>query len=242
VRVAAPLSGASFDRTPALAAPDVIARIRGSFPNALLGNGFGLTETSSVSTYLPDEWCERRPETVGFAAPVVELDLADEDPATGVGELLIRGQNVVSGYWKKPEQTADTFVDEWLHTGDLARIDDDGFVQIVDRMKDMVNRGGENVYCVEVENALVQHPDVFEAAVLGVPDPMMGEKVGAVIVPRPGHEIDAAELRSFVSDLLADFKVPQYVAVRDDPLPRNPGGKVLKPDLRETTEWGSELR
>jgi acyl-CoA synthetase (AMP-forming)/AMP-acid ligase II len=223
-------------------APDVIARIRSSFPNALLGNGFGLTETSSVSTYLPDEWCEKRPETVGFAAPVVELDLADEDPATGVGELLIRGQNVVSGYWQKPEQTADTFIDEWLHTGDLARIDDDGFVQIVDRMKDMVNRGGENVYCVEVENALVQHPDIFEVAVLGVPDAMMGEKVGAVVVPRPGRQIDGAELRSFVSDLLADFKVPQFVAVREEPLPRNPGGKVLKPDLRKTTEWGSELR
>ena len=103
--------------------------------------------------------------------------------------MLIRGQNVVAGYWNKPEQTAETFVDGWLHTGDLARVDDEGFVQIVDRMKDMVNRGGENVYCVEVENALVEHPAVFEVAVLGVPDEMMGEKVGAIIVPRPG--IDA---------------------------------------------------
>jgi len=223
-------------------APDVIARIRDSFPNAALGNGFGLTETSSVSTFLPDEWCERRPETVGFAAPVVELDLDDEDPDTGVGELLIRGQNVVAGYWNKPEQTAETFVDGWLHTGDLARIDDDGFVQIVDRMKDMVNRGGENVYCVEVENALVQHPDVFEVAVVGVPDAMMGEKVGAIVVPRPGRTIDPRELRDFVSDQLADFKVPQFVAVREEPLPRNPGGKVLKPELRSGTEWGAQLR
>lgn len=223
-------------------APDVIAKIRSSFPNAKLGNGFGLTETSSVSTFLPDEWCERRPETVGFAAPVVEIDLADEDPDTGVGELLIRGQNVVAGYWNKPVQTAETFVDQWLHTGDLARVDSDGFVQIVDRMKDMVNRGGENVYCVEVENALVQHPDVFEVAVLGVPDAMMGEKVGAVVVPRPGRTIDAGELRGFVSDKLADFKVPQFITVRDEPLPRNPGGKVLKPDLRTGTNWGAELR
>jgi acyl-CoA synthetase (AMP-forming)/AMP-acid ligase II len=223
-------------------APDVIARIRDAFPGAMLGNGFGLTETSSVSTYLPDEWCQRRPETVGFAAPVVEVDLDEVDADTGVGELLIRGQNIVSGYWNKPEQTAETFVDNWLHTGDLARVDEDGFVQIVDRKKDMVNRGGENVYCVEVENALVQHPDVFEVAVIGVPDAMMGEKVGAVIVPRPGRTIDPAELRSFVREQLADFKVPQYVAVRDEPLPRNPGGKVLKPDLRTSTEWGAELR
>ena len=110
-----------------------------------------------MSTFLPHEYCEARPETVGFAAPVVEVDLFEVDDS-GVGELLIRGQNIVAGYWNKPEQTAETFVDGWLHTGDLARVDDDGFVQIVDRKKDMVNRGGENVYCVEVENALVAAP------------------------------------------------------------------------------------
>jgi long-chain acyl-CoA synthetase len=220
---------------------EVIKKLRTSFPNARLGNGFGLTETSSVSTFLPDEFCESRPETVGLAAPVVELDLADADDA-GVGELLIRGQNIVAGYWNKPGQTADTFVDGWLHSGDLARIDDDGFVQIVDRKKDMVNRGGENVYCVEVENALMQHPDVFEVAVLGVPDAMMGEKVGAVIVPRPGRTPDPVEICEFATSLLADFKIPQYVSVRTEPLPRNAGGKVLKPALRESTDWGKSLR
>ena len=197
-------------------------------------------ETSSVATFLPHEYCDVRPETVGFAAPVIELDLFEE--SDGVGELLIRGQNVVSGYWNKPEQSAETFVDHWLHTGDLARIDSDGFVQIVDRKKDMVNRGGENVYCVEVENALAQHPGVFEVAVVGVPDTMMGEKVGAVIVPTPGAERDAADVARFAATLLADFKVPQYVAFRDEPLPRNPNGKVLKPVLRESTEWGDPLR
>ncbi|HEX9260108.1 MAG TPA: AMP-dependent synthetase, partial [Acidimicrobiales bacterium] len=161
---------------------------------------------------------------------------------TGVGELLIRGQNVVSGYWNKPEQTAATFVDGWLRTGDLARVDDDGFVQIVDRKKDMVNRGGENVYCVEVENALIQHPSVFEVAVMGVPDTMMGEKVGAVIVPQPGATIDAQELRQWAKSQIADFKVPQFISLRDEPLPRNPGGKVLKPVLRKETEWGEQLR
>ncbi len=223
-------------------APDVIAKLRASFPAARLGNGFGLTETSSVSTFLPHEYCEARPETVGFTAPVVEVDLADVDPTSNVGELLIRGQNIVAGYWNKPEQSADTFVDGWLHTGDLARVDDDGFVQIVDRMKDMVNRGGENVYCVEVENALVQHPDVFEVAVLGVPDSMMGEKVGAVIVPRPGTNPDPAAIRQWAKEQIADFKVPQFISLRAEPLPRNPGGKVLKPVLRKETEWGDQLR
>lgn len=220
--------------------PDVIGKLRTGFPNARLGNGFGLTETSSVATFLPHEFCEVRPETVGFAAPVIELDLFEE--SDGVGELLIRGQNVVSGYWNKPEQSAEAFVDHWLHSGDLARIDDDGYVQIVDRKKDMVNRGGENVYCVEVENALAQHPGVFEVAVVGVPDSMMGEKVGAVIVPAPGETPDAAEVARFAATLLADFKVPQFVSFREEPLPRNPNGKVLKPVLRESTEWGDPLR
>lgn len=223
-------------------AADVVAKIAAAFPNARLGNGFGLTETASVSTFLPHEYCDSRPETVGLAAPVIELDLFDPDPETGVGELLIRGQNIVAGYWNKPEQTAETFVDGWLHTGDLAKLDEDGFCQIVDRKKDMVNRGGENVYCVEVEGALVQHPDVFEVAVIGVPDTMMGEKVGAVVVPKPGTTPDARAIRAFCKTLIADFKVPQYITFRSEPLPRNAGGKVLKPVLRKETEWGEEMR
>ncbi|MGY1717567.1 class I adenylate-forming enzyme family protein [Blastococcus sp. SYSU DS0552] len=218
-------------------APDLVHRIKAAFPTARVGNGFGLTETSSVSTYLPDEYAAEHADSVGFAAPVVDLDVADPDPATGVGELLIRGPNVVAGYWRKPEQTAETFVDGWLHSGDLARIDDEGLVYVVDRKKDMINRGGENVYCVEVENALAAHPAVGEVAVVGVPDPMMGEKVGAVVVPRPGQELDPAGLLGFARERLADFKVPQFVSVRADPLPRNPGGKVLKPPLREQTDW-----
>jgi acyl-CoA synthetase (AMP-forming)/AMP-acid ligase II len=159
-----------------------------------------------------------------------------------VGELLIRGPNVVKGYWNKPEATSEAFVNSWLHTGDMARIDSDGFVQIVDRKKDMICRGGENVYCVEVENALAAHPAVFEVAVIGVPDDMMGEKVGAVIVPRPGKEITPEELVAFARERLADFKVPQYVVVRGTPMPRNPGGKMLKPLLRKETVWGKPLR
>jgi len=170
------------------------------------------------------------------------LDLFEPDPATGAGELLIRGPNVVPGYWRKPEATAETFTDGWLHSGDVALLDGDGFCTIVDRKKDMVNRGGENVYSVEVENVLAGCPGVFEVAVVGVPDAMMGEKVGAVVVPSPGTEFDPATLVAYAGDRLADFKVPQYVAVRGEPLPRNPGGKVLKGKLREQTRWGVPLR
>ena len=144
-------------------APELIRQMRKNFPNARLGNGFGLTETSSVATFLPDQYAEQRPETVGFAAPVVELDLFEEDTESHVGELLIRAPNVVAGYWNKPEATAETFTNGWLHTGDLARLDADGFCQIVDRKKDMINRGGENVYCVEVENAVAEYPAVFDS-------------------------------------------------------------------------------
>jgi len=218
-------------------APDLVARISEAFPKARVGNGFGLTECSSVATFLPHEYAHLRPETVGFAAPVVDLDLFEPDPQSGIGELLIRGANVVKGYWNKPEATAETFVDGWLHTGDMAKLDEDGFVQIVDRKKDMICRGGENVYCVEVENALAAHPAVFEVAVLGVPDTMMGEKVGAVVVPRPGQTLEVSDLLAFARTLLADFKVPQYVVIRREPMPRNPGGKMLKPVLRKEIVW-----
>jgi acyl-CoA synthetase (AMP-forming)/AMP-acid ligase II len=218
-------------------APSLVARIKAGFPKARVGNGFGLTETSSVSTFLPHEYADTHADSVGFAVPTVDLDVADPDSETGVGELLIRGANVVGGYWNKPDATAATFVDGWLRTGDLARVSPDGFTYIVDRAKDMINRGGENVYCVEVENALAAAPGVFEVAVIGVPDDMMGEKVGAVLVPTPGQPLDVPAVLAFARDRLADFKVPQFVALRPDPLPRNPGGKVLKPVLREQTSW-----
>ncbi len=219
------------------AAPDLVLRITEAFPNARVGNGFGLTETSALATYLPHEFARSRPETVGFPAPVVDVRLDESTLDGDVGELLIRGQNVVKGYWNKPDATAEAFVDGWLHSGDMARIDAEGFVQIVDRKKDMVNRGGENVYCVEVENALAAHPAVFEVAVLGVPDRMMGEKVGAVVVPKPGCSLQVEELVEFAGGLLADFKVPQYVVIQTDMLPRNPGGKILKKNLREKILW-----
>jgi long-chain acyl-CoA synthetase len=223
-------------------AESLVYRIQEAFPNARVGNGFGLTETSSLTSFLPHEDAIEHAASVGFAMPVVDMALDEPDPETMVGELLVRGQNVVQGYWNKPEATAETFVDGWLHTGDLARIDDDGLLYIVDRKKDMINRGGENVYSIEVENALAGAPGVVEAAAVAVADEMMGEKVGAVIVPTPGSPLDIDAVVGHCRARLADFKVPQYVALRDDPLPRNPSGKVLKTQLREETEWGKPLR
>lgn len=222
--------------------PDLVHRIQAGFPNASVGNGFGLTETSSVATFLPHAYADTHADSVGFPAPTTDLRIDDPDPATGVGELLARGGQVVRGYWNKPEATAQAFQDGWLRTGDLARIDADGFTYVVDRAKDMINRGGENVYCVEVENALAAAPGVLEVSVVGVPDAMMGEKVGAIVVPAPGAPFDRERFLSHARANLADFKVPQYVAVRGDALPRNPGGKVLKPVLRTQTEWGAPVR
>jgi long-chain acyl-CoA synthetase len=229
----------SYGGAPIAAA--AVHKIKEAFPGARVGNGFGLTETSSLTSYLPDEEAVEHADSVGFAMPVVDIALDEPDPQTGVGELLVRGENVVQGYWQKRDATAETFVDGWLHTGDLARIDDDGLLYIVDRAKDMINRGGENVYCIEVESALAGAPGVGEAAVLPVPDDMMGEKVGAVIVPADG-DADVEAIVAYVREQIADFKVPQYVAVRSEPLPRNPGGKVLKKQLREETQWGEPLR
>jgi acyl-CoA synthetase (AMP-forming)/AMP-acid ligase II len=218
-------------------APELVHRLLDAFPNARLGNGFGLSETSALATFLPHEYAAEHADSVGFAAPVDDLRL-DRPSEQGIGELLIRGPNVVAGYWGDPARTAETFVDGWLHTGDMATLTD-GMVRIVDRAKDMINRGGENVYSVEVENALCAHPDVVEVAVVGVPDPVMGEKVGAVVLARPG--VNAAELipslAAFARTQLADFKVPQFVRVLDGPLPRNAGGKVLKAPLRQSGEW-----
>jgi long-chain acyl-CoA synthetase len=223
-------------------AESLVRELENAFPNARLGNGFGLTECSSLASFLPHEEAAEHADSVGFAMPVVDLAIEDPDPQSDVGELLIRGANVVLGYWKRPEATTETFVDGWLHSGDLGRLDDAGLLYIVDRKKDMINRGGENVYSLEVENALAGAPGVGEVAVLAVPDEMMGEKVGAVIVPLAQTQLDVADVLASCRVHLADFKVPQYVAVRTEPLPRNPSGKVLKAQLRGETEWGAPLR
>ena len=135
-------------------------------------------------------------------------------------------------YWRNKEATAEVLKNGWLHTGDVARVDDEGFIFIVDRAKDMVIRGGENVYCAEVEAAIFEHPAVADVAVIGVPHEVLGEEVGAVVVLRPGAELTAAELREHVAERIASFKVPAHIWFSPDPLPRNPAGKVLKRDVR----------
>ena len=221
--------------------PEQVSQVMKAFPNARLGNGYGMTETASVATFLPHEYCKDRPETVGLAAPNAELRLEDTGFGGGGGELLIRSSQVVAGYWGKEEETERALAHGWLHTGDVATIDDDGFVEIVDRIKDLINRGGENVYSIEVENAFALHPSVAEVVVVGVPDPVMGEKVGAVVVPKAGLELDGEQLIEFTAQRLADYKLPQYLVIRQDPLPRNPGGKIIKHEIRTSIDWGREL-
>ncbi|OLE26095.1 MAG: acyl-CoA dehydrogenase [Actinobacteria bacterium 13_1_20CM_3_71_11] len=212
-------------------APSLVRLIKQGFPKARVGNGFGLTETASLATFLPDAWAVSHADSVGWPAPTVDVSLS------ATGELLVRGGNVVPGYWRDPTATAAAFQDGWLRTGDVARIDDEGRVYVVDRIKDMINRGGENVYSVEVENVLAGAPGVFDGGVEAVPDPMMGEKVGAVVVPFPGALVDSGTVLAYARERLADFKVPQYLRVQPEPLPRNAGGKVRKALLRERGGW-----
>ncbi|MFD4814837.1 class I adenylate-forming enzyme family protein, partial [Streptomyces sp. NPDC058418] len=177
------------------------------------------------------------PGSVGRPAPAVDVRIAgpegQELPEGEVGELWLRGQSLVRGYWRDEAASAEAFSpDGWFRTGDLATVRD-GLVSIVDRIKDMVVRGGENIYCVEVEAVLHDHPDVVDAAVLGVPHPVLGEEVAAVVRLRPGAGTDPEELRAHVGRSLAAFKVPAHVLVREGPLPRNPTGKLLKRELRD---------
>jgi long-chain acyl-CoA synthetase len=218
--------------------------IRETFPNVhTTSNAYGLTETSSVATVLTGPDALRKPWSVGPPVPTVEVRIAGPDggdvPTGQTGEVCIRGPILMKGYWRKPEATAQAIdPDGWLHTGDIGFLDDEGYLTITDRMKDMIIRGGENIYCVEIENRLVEHPAVAEAAVIGVPHPELGEEVKAVVRREPGHELTADEVRAWVREELADFKVPAHVDLRDEPLPRNASGKLLKNVLRGKGEAG----
>ncbi|MFI7420916.1 class I adenylate-forming enzyme family protein [Nonomuraea sp. NPDC049684] len=218
------------------APPKLLERITTNLPDRAPSNGYGMTETTALAIGNGGAEYHARPDSIGLPSAVVDVRVVDpmgaELPAGEVGELCVRGPNVIMGYWNQPEATAQTFVDGWLHTGDLARIDEEGFVYIVDRAKDMVIRGGENVYCAEVEAALFEHPAVDDVAVIGVPHDELGEEVGAVIRPAPGQSVTAEELRSFLADRIAKFKIPAHVWFREGELPRNPGGKILKTHLR----------
>ncbi|HTX96043.1 MAG TPA: class I adenylate-forming enzyme family protein [Mycobacterium sp.] len=223
-------------------APSLVRSVKNAFPQATVFNGYGMTETASLMTVLPDFDAVEHADSVGYAVPSVDLGLVPfggDDP--GVGELVTRGANVTAGYWNRPEATASTIVDGWLHTGDVVRVDVAGRVHIIDRLKDIINRGGENVSSVEVEAVLLAAPNVADACVLAVPDDVMGEKVGAVLFGGE-DEIDVVSVLDHCRERLADFEVPQYVTVVGAALPRNAGGKLLKGKLRQQVQWGEPLR
>jgi long-chain acyl-CoA synthetase len=237
------IRGVSYGGAPA--PPDLVRRIRAAWPVGQPSNGYGLTETSSVTSMNSGADYIAKPESVGPPVPVCDVAVVPEnyvrdEPEDTTprgrdvrGELWIKGPNVVRGYWNRPEDTANTFTRGWLHTGDVAELDDEDFIYIVDRAKDMIIRGGENVYSVQVEAALHEHPAVADVAVIGVPHPTLGEEVGAVVVLHPGAKVSADELRLHVKARLAGFMVPTKVWFRSEPLPRNPQGKVLKRELRD---------
>jgi long-chain acyl-CoA synthetase len=219
--------------------------VRETFPNVKGGsNAYGLTETSSVATVLSPEEARERPASVGRPVPTVHVKVVDEvgrDLPTGeAGEVLITGPILMAGYWGKPDATADAIRDGWLHTGDIGYVDDEGFLFITDRKKDMIIRGGENIYCVEIEQRLVEHPEVLDAAVIGVPHAELGEEVKAVVQVADGSSLDPGGIQAWVAETLAGFKVPAYVEVRTDKLPRNASGKLLKNALRGVGEVSFE--
>lgn len=222
-------------------APSLVRTVKNAFGHATVFNGYGMTETASLMTVLPDGEAVEHADSVGYAVPSVDLGLIPLGDEPGVGELVTRGANVTAGYWNRPEATATTFADGWLHTGDVVRVDDAGRVHLIDRLKDIINRGGENVSSVEVEAVLLGAPHVADACVLGVADDVMGEKVGAVLFGGD-DDIDVPAVLEHCRGRLADFKVPQYITVVDTALPRNAGGKLLKARLREQVRWGEPLR
>lgn len=217
-------------------APELTIRFAKQFPWFPVGQGYGATETSSVSVAHSAEDYLWHPDSIGLAVPCVDIKVADdagnEVPTGSSGELWIRGPNVVAGYWNNPQGTAQSFTNGWYHTGDICRMDADGFVYLLDRAKDMLIRGGENIYCVEIESVLVAHEAVIDAAVVGLPHRIWGEEVGAVVQLKPGMEVTEAELQAHVARHLVAFKVPVRIDVRREEFPRNASGKTLKPVLR----------
>ena len=219
--------------------PDLVAKIDRNLEQGAPSTGYGLTETCGIVTANSHRLYVSKPASCGRVVPTLDARLVDETGAVvppspdARGELCVRGPIVIKGYLNRPEATASAIVDGWFHTGDIATIDDDGFVFIVDRAKDMVLRGGENVYCSEVEAAVYEHPDVAEAAVFGVPDERLGEDVAAAVVLRPGASLDTAGLQAFLAERIAKYKIPSTVWFRDEQLPRNASGKFLKRELRK---------
>lgn len=217
--------------------PELVKRIDENFSNGRPGLGYGMTETNAYGPQNAGDDFLAHPTSTGRPVPVMDLRVTDPlgtELAPGeTGEIWFRGPMLIRGYWNRPEATADTIVDGWLRSGDIGRIDDEGFVYVSDRAKDMVLRGGENIYCAQIEAAIYEHPAVYEAAVYGIPDERLGEELACHVMVKPGRSLDAGELQRFLGERLAKFEVPTVVSVVTEQLPRNASGKILKRDLRD---------
>lgn len=220
-------------------APEQVKNIHDSFEKAMPGTGWGMTETNAIGTGIGGQDYLDHPASSGRCSIVNELQVIGGNGETlepmNRGELLIRGSTIFQGYWNKPEANAEVFTsDGWMKTGDVAYIDEEGYLYIVDRIKDLVIRGGENIGCGEVEAALLEHPDVLEASVYAVPDERLGEEVGATYYS--SEELQEEDLRKFMADRLAKFKIPRYLWGQRNALPRTASGKILKREIREEAE------
>jgi len=223
--------------------PDLPGKVVETTKRAKPAQGYGMTEVCGISTYTTGDLFIARPQSCGPLVPTLEGKVVNAEgealPVGEAGELLVRGAPVIKGYLNRPEATAETIVDGWLHTGDIGYFDEDGFLYLVDRAKDMILRGGENIYCAEVEGALYTHPAVLETVAFAVPDERLGEEVGVAVHLKPDAMLDAPGLREHMGSRLAAFKVPKYVWFLAEPLPRNANGKFLKRELREVLDPAS---
>jgi long-chain acyl-CoA synthetase len=219
------------------APPALVKRVDAGFRRGRPSIGYGMTETNAFGPQNSGEDYVTHPTSTGRSLPTLLVEVRDADgtplPNGEQGEIWFKGPMVIRGYWNRPDATAEAIVDGWLRTGDVGRIDDEGFVYVEDRAKDLVLRAGENVSCAEVEAAVYEHPAVYEAAVFGLPHERLGEEVAVAVLPKEGHPLDPADLQAFVGERLAPFKVPSRVIVVDEQLPRNAAGKILKRQLRD---------
>jgi long-chain acyl-CoA synthetase len=217
--------------------PELVKRIDDNFTGGRPGLGYGMTETNAYGPQNAGDDFIEHPTSTGRPVPIMDLKVTDPLgntlPTGETGEIWFRSPSLIRGYWNRPDATAETIVDGWLRSGDIGRVDDEGFVYVSDRAKDMILRGGENIYCAEVEAAIYEHPAVYEAAVYGIPDERLGEELACHVMVKEGETLDVGELQQFVGQRLAKFKVPTTVTIVAEQLPRNASGKILKRDLRD---------
>ena len=217
--------------------PELVKRIDDNFSKGRPGLGYGMTETNAYGPQNAGDDFLANPTSTGRPVPIMDIKVTDplghDLPQGETGEIWFRSPSLIRGYWNRPDATAETIVGGWLRSGDIGRVDDDGFVYVSDRAKDMILRGGENIYCAEVEAAIYEHPAVYEAAVYGIPDERLGEELACHVMVKDGATLDTGELQRFVGERLAKFKVPTTVTIVTEQLPRNASGKILKRNLRD---------